>query len=140
MFGCLKHVLKRPADGTARDESVASTSAAPEAALSTEARATTEPRSASLPRNGHHNGKGVELPLQSILSGLPLELQSRMRQPNVGDAVLSIPLERILAQLAHGIVRVPFGELRQAFPDVFTGAADQDRVMVALPLSDILAR
>ena len=40
---------------------------------------------AAPPRNNglHHNGRGIELPLQSILAGLPLELQPRVIQAEV---------------------------------------------------------
>ena len=86
------------------------------------------------------NGKGVELSLQNILSGLPLELQPRVRQPDVGGMTISVPLEKILAQLSRGAVKVSFGELRQAAPEVFSVENDRDRVLVSLPLGDILAR
>ena len=86
------------------------------------------------------NGRGVELSLQNILNNLPLELQPRVRQPDVGDMTITVPLEKILAQLSRGAVRVSFGELRQAAPDVFTAENDRDRVLVPLPLADILSR
>lgn len=93
-------------------------------------------------RLGHHNGsgKGVELPLQKILEGLPLELQPRVRHPNVGEANVSIPLEKVLSQLSRGSVKISFGELRQAAPGVFSSETDRDRVLIQLPLNDILAQ
>src|SRR5437763_6080473 len=51
-----------------------------------------------------------------------------------------VPLEKVLAQLSRGAVKVSFGELRQAAPDVFTAQNDRDRVLVALPLADILTK
>src|SRR5262249_41608627 len=75
-----------------------------------------------------------------VLKGLPLELQPRVRQVDVGDATISIPLEMILSQLPRGAVKIAFGELRQAAPELFEGGADRDRVLVALPLSEILAQ
>jgi hypothetical protein len=102
------------------------------------------------PRNGgnggngggaaHANGRGVELPLQVILSNLPLELQPRVQITDVGDATICVPLEKVLSQLSRGSVKITFGELRQAAPDVFSSANDRDRVLVPLPLSEILAR
>src|SRR5882724_1708918 len=86
------------------------------------------------------NGKGVQLPLQSILNGLPLELQPRVTSPDVGDATISLPLEKILSQLSRGAVKISFGELRLAAPKVFSAANDRDRVLVALPLAEILSR
>ena len=37
-------------------------------------------------------------------------------------------------------MKVSFGELRQAAPDLFTEEADRDAVLVPLPLGEILAR
>src|SRR5215471_5486339 len=56
--------------------------------------------------NGNGNGNGVQVPLQAILSGLPLELKGRIRLSEVGDAVIAIPLEKILSQLSSGSVRI----------------------------------
>jgi predicted regulator of Ras-like GTPase activity (Roadblock/LC7/MglB family) len=89
---------------------------------------------------GHQNGKGIELPLQPVLAGLPLELQPRLKQPDVGSLTISVPLEKILSQLSRGTVKISFGELRQAAPGLFTNEADRDRVWVTLPLSEILPR
>src|SRR6267378_4297903 len=79
------------------------------------------------PTNGtgsQANGKGVQLPLQSILNGLPLELQPRLICPDVGNATISFPLEKILSQLSRGTVKISFGELRLAAPQVFSAAND----------------
>jgi len=93
-------------------------------------------------RQGHPNGsgKGIEVPLQKILEGLPMELQPRVRNPHVGDATISIPLEKVLSQLSRGAVRLSFGELRQAAPGVFSSETDRDRVLVQLPLNAILTQ
>src|SRR5437870_4194305 len=48
------------------------------------------------------NGAGVELPLRMILSGLPLELQPRVKNATVGDRTIQVPLEKILSQLSRG--------------------------------------
>src|ERR1019366_2433640 len=89
---------------------------------------------------GHHNGRGIELPLQPILNGLPLELQPRLLHPDAGTLTISVPLEKILAQLSRGAVQITFGELRQAAPDLFTQDYDRDRVLVPLPLGEVLSR
>jgi predicted regulator of Ras-like GTPase activity (Roadblock/LC7/MglB family) len=88
----------------------------------------------------YHNGRGIELPLQPILSNLPLELQPRLKHPDAGALTLSMPLEKILAQLSRGVVKVSFGELRQAAPDLFTEENDRDSVLLPLPLGEILSR
>jgi predicted regulator of Ras-like GTPase activity (Roadblock/LC7/MglB family) len=99
------------------------------------------PKVVPLPKKGaFHNGKGVELPLQPILAGLPLELQPRLKHSDAGALTVCVPLEKILAQLASGAVKIPFGELRQAAPDLFTEEADRDRALVLIPLADVLSR
>jgi predicted regulator of Ras-like GTPase activity (Roadblock/LC7/MglB family) len=107
----------------------------PRTLTSTDLRMESRVRSSAQP-NGY--GKGVEVSLQKILSGLPLELQPRVRQADVGDLTISIPLEKALAQLSRGAIKISFGELRQAAPGVFSGEHDRDRVLVPLPLGDIL--
>jgi predicted regulator of Ras-like GTPase activity (Roadblock/LC7/MglB family) len=85
-------------------------------------------------------GKFMELPLQSVIDTLPLELQPKLRYTNVGELTISIPLEQVLSQLSRGAVKIAFGELRLAAPQVFAPEEDRDRVMVALPLGEILSR
>src|SRR5262245_46019867 len=46
------------------------------------------------------SGKGIEIPLRKILEVLPVELQPRVRNPHVGDASISIPLDKVLSQLS----------------------------------------
>jgi len=90
--------------------------------------------------NPNSSGKGVDVPLQKVLEVLPVELQPRVRNPHVGDATISIPLEKVLSQLSRGAVRLSFGELRQAAPGLFSSETDRDRVLVQLPLNEILAQ
>ena len=92
------------------------------------------------PSNQNGGIKGVEVPLQKILEVLPVELQPRVRNPHVGDATISLPLDKVLSQLSRGAVRLSFGELRQAAPSVFSSETDRDRVLVQLPLNEILAQ
>ncbi len=82
----------------------------------------------------------MEVSLQKILVGLPLELQPRIRQAEVGDLPIAIPLEKVLAQLSRGSIKISFGELRRAAPAVFTDESDRDQVQVSLPLGDILTK
>src|SRR5438045_862907 len=136
MFGFLKPLLRKlvetPADAApppASDfdsEDYASPAAGPVA------RAVTPARGASQP--ARPNGKGIELPLQIVLQNLPLELQPRVLYPEVGDATISVPLEKVLAQLSRGVVKISFGELRLAAPSIFSTETDRDRVLVPLPL------
>ena len=82
----------------------------------------------------------VQLPLHAILTALPLELRGRVKQPEVGNLTVSVALEKILAQLAHGAVKVPFGDIRQAAPHVFDSGTDRDSTPVLLPLNEILSQ
>jgi len=137
MFGFLKNILRRPAGPSAENqEPPAEMDYAAPAAPSTAPSHRQVPhrqnggRSAQgfqpapgfqpggyqnggpqRPTHQNGSGKGVEVPLQKILEGLPLELQPRVRHPNVGDATISIPLEKVLSQLSRGAVKLSFGEL-----------------------------
>ncbi|HTL56529.1 MAG TPA: hypothetical protein VL361_12670 [Candidatus Limnocylindrales bacterium] len=143
MFGFLKSLLRKPQDSDAENEQIVVPEPVPAAKAGPIQRPTpvARPTAAPVRKNlAHHNGKGIELPLHKILEGLPLELQPRVAQPDVGDFSIAVPLEKVLAQLSRGVVKISFGELRQAAPDVFTLENDRDRVLVPLPLGEILAR
>ncbi len=92
----------------------------------------------SRPIAARPNGRCVEVPLQPVLAGLPLELQPRLLHAEVGEMTIAVPLEKILAQLSRGAVKISFGELRHAAPGVFSPAPDRDKLMVTLPLATIL--
>ena len=141
MFGHLKKLLRKLVE-TPREDQPASVPA-PGAAAATTRRIVMTPRPETAPphNNGvHQNGRGVELPLQPILSGLPLELQPRLLHADAGALTICVPLEKILAQLSRGAVQISFGELRQAAPGLFTPEDDRDRVLVPLPLGEVLSR
>src|SRR6266849_788056 len=86
MFGFIKNLLRRPSENPAEQQSVA-TGNAPAAPLTSGTSAQSTFRTTPLRRNlgQSGNGKGVEVSLQNILSGLPLELQPRIRQADVGE-------------------------------------------------------
>ena len=88
----------------------------------------------------HQNGRGLQLPMQPILAGLPQELQLRLKNPDAGALTFCVALEAVLAQLSYGSVKIPFGELRQAAPDLFMPETDRDGTLVLLPLAEILPR
>ncbi len=148
MFGFLKTLLRRSAEQMEPDQD--SLASEPSSALLEQPLPPVAPapvyqpprfRATTLKKNlTSPHSKTVEVPLQRILDTLPLELQPRVRLPEVGDATISVPLEKILAQLGRGVVKVSFGELRQAAPEVFSAENDRDRVLVPLPLGEILAR
>src|SRR6185295_8140338 len=83
----------------------------------------------------------LALPLNAILTLLPPDFQARVNQSYPSDVEIAVPLAKILPQLAHGSVKVPFGELRQTSPaGTFSDDDDLDQIMVELPLSEILSR
>jgi Uncharacterized distant relative of homeotic protein bithoraxoid len=85
-------------------------------------------------------GSDVDISLQSVLRGLPKDLQDRVRDLDIRGATMTISLERILAQLPSGSVKISFGSLRLAAPQLFSPGADCDSRDVALPLDEILAK
>jgi hypothetical protein len=139
MFGYVKNLLRKWVETPDDNQLAPAVSVAPAPAR----RIVMAPllEGAPAPKHGsHQNGRGIELPLQPLLDGLPLELQPRLKHPDAGALTISIPLEKILAQLSRGAVKITFGELRQAAPDLFAPEDYRDRVLVSLPLAEILAR
>jgi len=87
------------------------------------------------------NPDELQLPLQPILAGLPLDLRAKVMQAPPEGLIISIPLEKILTQLAFGSVKIPFGDLRQSAPGVFVNSGgEHDHKSVTLPLNEILTR
>lgn len=83
----------------------------------------------------------LALPLRTIIGRLPSEVMDRVLNTEVGEAEVFIPMQKVLSQLAQGAVRISFGELRQASPSgTFSSANDRDRILVELPLQEILMR
>jgi predicted regulator of Ras-like GTPase activity (Roadblock/LC7/MglB family) len=82
----------------------------------------------------------ILLPLSSLVAALPVELQQRVLMDRVGEVSIAFPLDKITAQLSQGLVRVTFGEIRQAEPVAFSGGADRDYMMVTLPLAELVSR
>jgi predicted regulator of Ras-like GTPase activity (Roadblock/LC7/MglB family) len=140
MLGFIKHLLCKtpqpPEDPTpvAQSTPVAAPSWPPPPSP---AGLDSRPRTLAQPNGGR---KCIEVSLQKILAGLPLELQARVRQAEVGELAISIPLERVLAQLSRGAIKISFGDLRRAAPGVFSPDNDRDQVQVSLPLGEILGK
>ncbi|SPE52503.1 hypothetical protein SBV1_1530049 [Verrucomicrobia bacterium] len=147
MFGFLKHFRRKPEEAPASGDESSSPQAAPITGASLVSPAAThrrpgspKPTAGQLQHGSLQNGRGLELPLQGIIQDLPLELQPRVRCANVGELTITVALEKVLSQLARGSVKISFGELRQAAPQVFSAETDRDRVMVPLPLGEIISR
>lgn len=141
-FGYLKGLFRRPEENLSDefDSPAAAPLMPPPVEIAPAAAAAVEAA-----RNGNGNTStsgiaGVSIPLQSILNGFSPELRSKVRVQAVGDLAVTITLDKILPQLAQGVVQVPFGDIRKAAPQVFAPGIDSDRVPVPLPLNEILSR
>jgi len=88
------------------------------------------------------NDSEVEMPLQPILEMLPADLRSKVTVAGVDltRATIAVSADTVLPQLAHGAVKISFGELRRAAPALFQADAECDSLQIALPLRDVLAR
>jgi predicted regulator of Ras-like GTPase activity (Roadblock/LC7/MglB family) len=81
----------------------------------------------------------LQLPLQPIIASLPMELRAKIAQQPAADATFSVPADKVLMQLAHGAVKITFGELRLAVPGLFINSGgENDSRPITLPLSLIL--
>ncbi|MGH7970645.1 MAG: hypothetical protein ACREIC_18115, partial [Limisphaerales bacterium] len=130
MLGFLKNLLRKSHGASPESEHAAAHESLQAASPSSASNYYSGTQASAPRRNGGlQNGKGVEIPLQTIIQGLPLELQPRVTQTEVGERSIYVPLEKVLAQLSRGVVKVSFGELRQAAPDVFSLENDRDRVL-----------
>ncbi len=137
MFYFLKSLVRKLVETPSEASAQEPTSSATAPAATLEHHATTRPHHGAS-QNG--NGRGIDVPVQAILASLPLELQPKVRQTDVGDMTICVPLEKILSQLSRGNVKITFRELRQGAPEVFTSERDRDAVLVVLPLQEILSR
>jgi predicted regulator of Ras-like GTPase activity (Roadblock/LC7/MglB family) len=139
-FGFFKGLFQKPDQNGA---------AAEEPAATPRTQSPPTPAAAARPaRNGNGNGApashrgapSLSITLSGIINALPTDLRAKVKQPDVGDLTVSVALEKILPQLSHGAVKVPFGDIRQAAPQVFAGGAESDRIAVMLPLNEVLTQ
>jgi hypothetical protein len=84
----------------------------------------------------------LEMPLMPILEKLPPDIRSKwtLGGLDLTQANISISVEKVLPQLAVGVVKITFGELRTAAPDLFRTGEEYDSLPITLPLNDVLAR
>jgi predicted regulator of Ras-like GTPase activity (Roadblock/LC7/MglB family) len=98
-----------------------------------------EPAPAPLPVSVNPNE--IQLPLQPILAALPMELRGKIMTTNTAGLAISIPVDKVLPQLATGLVKISFGELRHLASGVFANSGGEyDAKPVALPLNQVLAQ
>ena len=82
----------------------------------------------------------LQLPFSSVITVLPMDLCEKLIQTPPSNAVVSIPMEKALSQLAHGSVKISFGELRARLPGLFDNSSENDERQIALPLNEIISR
>jgi hypothetical protein len=103
--------------------------------------AATQLQMAALAPTPAENANELQLPLQPIIAALPMELRAKVMQTPPAGMVISIPLDKVLTQLACGAVKITFGELRLVAPGVFVNSGgEHDHKPVMLPLNEILTR
>ncbi len=98
------------------------------------------PTPTALANTSDANSGSIDLPFGPLLVTLPMELKTRVRPADVSNATFPVPLELVFSQLASGSVKLSFGEIRQAAPQLFTNGSECDQTLVALPLNEILSR
>jgi predicted regulator of Ras-like GTPase activity (Roadblock/LC7/MglB family) len=99
------------------------------------------PQSTFVPPPVPENPDELRLTLASVLATLPMELRAKIISTNTAGMTISVPVEKALAQLATGSVKITFGELRHLAPGVFAiSGGEYDARLVVLPLSQILAQ
>ncbi len=88
------------------------------------------------------NPAEVELALPAVLANLPPQLHARLALAgaDLSRGSISISVGKIMPQLALGAVKITFGELRQAAPNLFNIDEEYDSLPVMLPLNEILTR
>jgi predicted regulator of Ras-like GTPase activity (Roadblock/LC7/MglB family) len=87
------------------------------------------------------SGEVIHLPLPEIIRGLPDGLRNGVIRQPASDASIALPLSVILPQVATGMVKVLFGQVRNACPEgVFPDSTAFDRTIITLPLAVILPR
>ncbi|HEY5296501.1 MAG TPA: roadblock/LC7 domain-containing protein [Verrucomicrobiae bacterium] len=129
------------------DKEIAPASARPVAARAPVLQETVAERPASstqkifVPPATPANPNEIQLPLQPILAALAMELRAKIMSVNTSGMTIAIPVEKVLAQLATGSVKISFGELRQLASGVFAhSGGEHDAKAVVLPLNQILAQ
>ena len=91
-------------------------------------------------RTPEYNDEEVSIPLQSVLNNLPSELKSRVIPMDLGGATMTVAVHKVLSQLPQGAVKLSFGELRRAAPQLFSPGEQFDQQDFDLPLNEILVR
>lgn len=87
------------------------------------------------------NENEIALPLEPVLAALTLELRAKVISVPPPGASIRVAVDTVVPQLAFGVVKISFGDLRHLSPGVFSNASSSelDGRPVSLPLKEILA-
>jgi predicted regulator of Ras-like GTPase activity (Roadblock/LC7/MglB family) len=78
----------------------------------------------------------VQVALAAIAAGLPESISHKV--PASPEQFIAIPVDKVLPQLAHGMVIMTVSELLECAPESFAALAGTDDLQVTLPLADIV--
>ncbi|HEX5220754.1 MAG TPA: hypothetical protein VFZ59_14380 [Verrucomicrobiae bacterium] len=93
-----------------------------------------------MPPAAESTDEDISIPLQSVINALPPDLKRCVVPMDLGGATLTVALSRVLSQLPSGVVKLSFGVLRGAAPQLFSVGAEFDARNIELPLNEILVR
>jgi predicted regulator of Ras-like GTPase activity (Roadblock/LC7/MglB family) len=84
----------------------------------------------------------LHLPLKPIFERLSPALKALANAEQISDAdEIALPTDNILPQLTGGVVRISFGELRNAArTGIFAEQNSHDYTLIDIPLSEVVAR
>jgi len=101
----------------------------------------TEPASASESAPSPDlNAEDVSIPLAAVLGNLPPDLKSCVVPMDLGGATLTVALHKVVPQLPSRMVKLSFGVLRGAAPQLFSIGDVWDQRDIELPLNELLVR
>ena len=144
MLDIFKKIFGKPKSEATRlpsaAEPVPGPATAPAADLEASA-AATPPADSTEPNGTTAAQTVVNLPIKLIIPRLPDQVRMKVNLIGASNAAVSIPVPKILEQLAYGSVNVSIDELKQFSPaQVFAHVDGQEQLLVELPIAEILSR
>jgi predicted regulator of Ras-like GTPase activity (Roadblock/LC7/MglB family) len=131
IISCLKRIFRRGTNSTAKNSTSSPFTKAP---------SSTPAQPSVGGADSRQNAFAVHFPVLELQQMLPDHLKSRVLSHSAAGLVVSVPVRRIVPQLAEGGITLTFGELRKAAPEAFSPDGDADAQAVCLPLAKVLPR
>ena len=84
----------------------------------------------------------IAVPLNPIVASLPMELRAKIISVPQPGTSIRLSVDSVVPQLAYGVVKISFGDLRHLAPGIFSNSSSSelDGKSVRLPLNEILSR